>query len=62
MNPLIIIPAETLQAEDTPAPNARRPLVWALWATAIALTGAHFAWVRAGMPGAAAINRALGIN
>lgn len=61
--PPIIIPAETLQSEEPTNPSRRRTIaVWALWATAIALTGAHLAWVRAGMPGAAAINRALGIN
>lgn len=53
---------EALQVEADEPVRVRRPLVWALWATAIALTGAHLAWVRAGMPGAAAINRALGIN
>lgn len=51
MTPPIIIPAETLQAEDTPAPRARRSiLLWALWATAIALTAAHPIWVSRGMP------------
>ena len=56
-----LAPAEILQAEE-PVSTRRNLLKWALWATAIALTGAHLAWVRAGMPGAAAINRALGIN
>ena len=50
INPPIIVPAETLQAEETPAPRARRPLVWALWVVTIALVGAHPIWVRAGMP------------
>lgn len=62
MTPPIIIPAETLQADESPAPASRRPLIWALWVVAIALVGCHRAWVAADMPGADAINRALGIG
>ncbi|MBL9070448.1 MAG: hypothetical protein JNM03_10705 [Sphingopyxis sp.] len=50
MTPPIIIPAETLQADESPAPASRHPLIWALWVVTIALVGAHPLWVHAGMP------------
>jgi hypothetical protein len=42
---------EALQVEaDEPVRARRNPIKWALWATAIALVGAHPLWLRAGMP------------
>lgn len=53
MTPPIIIPAETLQAEEHPdlPPIISPAFGFGLLALVAVLAGAHFAWVSAGMPG-----------
>lgn len=53
MTPPVIIPAETIQAEDHPdhPPVISPAFGFGLLALVAAVAGAHVIWVMAGMPG-----------